>query len=325
VSSLVPDQEDLVYYVKDILSKDDNLAIKACLAMLLGEYEKNIKRLSKITTQSDKQQMQMLNANEELNEYKQFLEEKVEQETNARVFQQKIMLQNAKMAEMGNMLGAIIHQWKQPINAISMLIELMDMSLAMGAVDKEEFEANIALMKDRLLFLNNTINDFRTFLKPDKLQSQFSVKDLIDDVVKLLEYQITKHSAIVSLDVDSEILATGYPNEIRHVFINILNNSLDAYKKDDEKPLIISVVAKQTVESIIIAISDNAGGIPYNIMAKLFEPYNTSKGEVGTGIGLSLAKTIIADHHSGAIEAKNSEVGVDFTIVLPNKTLERYN
>lgn len=289
-----------------------------------GLYNKILHRLEKITIQSDRQQEQVIKLNErleitvsELNDYKNSLELKVVDETEKRIAQEKILIQNSKMAEMGNMLGAIIHQWNQPITVVGMIADLLEVEAENEVAKKDDVIGYAKTIRERINFLSATIQDFRNFFKPDKETKIFSPKELVENVVNIIAHQILKYKAIVNINGDHNKIASGYPNEIKHVVLNLINNSLEACGQNKtEKPIINIEIQKQDNEAVI-TISDNGGGIPEAIMAKLFEPYNTSKGEAGTGIGLTLAKTIIEEHHKGSITARNTEIGAEFRIELP--------
>jgi len=321
--------EQLIAIVRDALQDGNAENIRESLDKLLLAFEKNIHRLDKITKQSDKQQNQLLKLNddleqayEELNEYKNNLEIRVEQETKKRLEQEKILMQNAKMAEMGSMLGAIIHQWKQPITIIGMISDLMSRDLDDGNIDVLEMKNSVATVKNRIMFLSHTIDDFRNFFKPDKEPKDFNPKVIAEEVLKIIEHQILKYNATVKIQGMDDAITSGFPNEIKHVILNLVNNALEASAENksgaSESPCIILDISQNNNETVL-RISDNGGGIPEHIMKNLFMAYNSSKGDAGTGIGLTLAKTIIEEHHKGKISAKNTDIGAEFTVAIPHK------
>lgn len=285
-------------------------------------FEKNEKRLDKILRQSDNQQASILKLNAELEDYKNNLEIKVVEETSKRVEQEKLLMQSSKMAEMGSMLGAIIHQWKQPITIINMLTDIISQDIKTNNLDLTTLEKDIGTIKHRVLLLSSTIDDFKNFFKPDKEIKEFVVKDLIQNVLRVIEHQILKYSATIQIDENSTVTLFGFENELKHVILNIINNALEACNEKSAKTGLqpnIKIDIRENEKDSIIEIADNGGGIPPHIMEKLFNPYTTSKGEDGTGIGLTLAKTIIEDHHKGELKAHNNEFGAVFTITIPKK------
>ena len=285
-------------------------------------FEKNEKRLDKILRQSDNQQASILKLNAELEDYKNNLEIKVVEETSKRVEQEKLLMQSSKMAEMGSMLGAIIHQWKQPITIINMLTDIISQDIKTNNLDLTTLEKDIGTIKHRVLLLSSTIDDFKNFFKPDKEIKEFVVKDLIQNVLRVIEHQILKYSATIQIDENSTVTLFGFENELKHVILNIINNALEACNEKSAKTGLqpnIKIDIRENEKDSIIEIADNGGGIPPHIMEKLFTPYTTSKGEDGTGIGLTLAKTIIEDHHKGELKAHNNEFGAVFTIKKKKK------
>ena len=285
-------------------------------------FEKNEKRLDKILRQSDNQQASILKLNAELEDYKNNLEIKVVEETSKRVEQEKLLMQSSKMAEMGSMLGAIIHQWKQPITIINMLTDIISQDIKTNNLDLTTLEKDIGTIKHRVLLLSSTIDDFKNFFKPDKEIKEFVVKDLIQNVLRVIEHQILKYSATIQIDENSTVTLFGFENELKHVILNIINNALEACNEKSAKTGLqpnIKIDIRENEKDSIIEIADNGGGITPHIMEKLFTPYTTSKGEDGTGIGLTLAKTIIEDHHKGELKAHNNEFGAVFTITIPKK------
>lgn len=231
-------------------------------------------------------------------------------------------MQSSKMAEMGSMLGAIIHQWKQPITIINMLTDIISQDIKTNNLDLTTLEKDIGTIKHRVLLLSSTIDDFKNFFKPDKEIKEFVVKDLIQNVLRVIEHQILKYSATIQIDENSTVTLFGFENELKHVILNIINNALEACNEKSAKTGLqpnIKIDIRENEKDSIIEIADNGGGIPPHIMEKLFTPYTTSKGEDGTGIGLTLAKTIIEDHHKGELKAHNNEFGAVFTITIPKK------
>jgi PAS domain S-box-containing protein len=234
--------------------------------------------------------------------------------------QESIMIQQSKMAEMGDMLGAIIHQWRQPLNAISLMAQNISLDATLGELTPEsanEAEKNIT---STVKFMSDTMESFRTFFKAQKEKCEFDVENAVEAVLTLLGNQL-KHAGI-DLNVvrkhDGSLMVLGFENEFKQVALNIINNAKDAIisKKIEDGSLCITL--SREANDCILVINDNGGGIPEHLLPdKLFEPYFTTKGENGTGIGLSLAKTIIEQHFSGKLSVHNENNGAAFVIILP--------
>jgi C4-dicarboxylate-specific signal transduction histidine kinase len=166
--------------------------------------------------------------------------------------------------------------------------------------------------------MSKTIDDFRDFLRPDKERVLFEVASLIKQVLVILKAQLNNHNIeIAVIEEYPNVCINGYPNEFKQVALNIINNAKDALvEKAVEKPLILITVSKENEKSVL-KIQDNAGGIPQSVIDKIFDPFFTTKSdEHGTGIGLSIAKTIIEDGINGSLTATNIADGARFVIVV---------
>lgn len=301
--------------------------LKKTIVELLDAYAKSSRRLEKITRLSDRQQVRVLRLNEsleaanaELDIYKTDLEQKVDEETSKRVLNEKILLQNGKMAEMGNMLGAIVHQWKQPISIIGILTDVIIKDYENGELDIKSAIEDIKTIKERSHFLSETIDDFRNFFKPDKEAREFCLRETVEEIVKIVSHQAVINGITIEVCGGKGEHTIGLPNEIKHVLLNLMNNSMEAIIENRQKisgePK-IRIEIREDTDKTKLSIMDNGGGIPQKIMENLFLPYNSTKGEAGTGIGLTLAKTIIEEHHGGTIDAKNIDGGAVFLIEWP--------
>jgi signal transduction histidine kinase len=221
----------------------------------------------------------------------------------------KLLESQAKLASMGEMIGNIAHQWRQPLSVIS--------TLASGVAFKTE--NNLPLQSEDILkqmdtiinqttYLSKTIDDFRNFVKSAGEESTIEVKTLIDKTLSIVNPTLKNNyiDAIVELEEDLEIL--GFENELIQAFINIINNAKDAIheKVSQEEERYIFISAYKINEKVEITFKDNAKGINPTVINRIFEPYFTTKHQsVGTGLGLSMTYKIITQRHSGNIEAIN--------------------
>ncbi len=243
---------------------------------------------------------------------------KVKELEKDRELAQALLIQQSKLAEMGAMIGAIAHQWKQPLNAIWLMTQDAKMTYDYGDMTPEfmaKFKQN---MGEQIKFMSQTVEDFRNFYKPSVNQTIFSVKEAIDSVLNLLASQLAKDSIEFRVSSADFIYVCGLESEFKQVILNIVNNAKDAIKQNSIKRGVIDINVREDGASAIISISDNAGGIDEHLLrsGKIFEPYNTTKGENGTGIGMSLSKTIIEQKMHGKLEAENTEYGARFVITV---------
>ncbi|MDD2896135.1 MAG: cache domain-containing protein [Aliarcobacter sp.] len=238
--------------------------------------------------------------------------------------QQHILSQQAKMAAMGEMLGNIAHQWRQPLSVITTVATGMKLQKEFDSLDDETFDKSIENITNSALYLSDTIEDFRNFFRTDKEETVFNVKNVFEKVFKLTDAQFKNHEIIFIKDInDFELF--GFENEFIQALINILNNAKDALEnKANPKLIFISTYKKENMA--IIKITDNAGGIDEEIIDKVCEPYFTTKHQSkGTGIGLYMTEEIIVKHMNGALIFKNIDViyenksfkGAEITIELP--------
>ena len=242
----------------------------------------------------------------------------------------RILAQQQKMVAMGQMIENIAHQWRQPLSVISTSASGLKLKKQLNILEDEELIKSIDKIVDTAKYLSDTIDDFRYFFKPQKDKTKFSLAKNIEKSLSFLEATLKENSIKVEFDYeDIDIIA--YETELIQVFINIINNSKDAFieKKIEDRVIFISI--KKFPNRILIEIKDNAGGVEEDILDKVFEPYFTTKHQYnGTGIGLYMSNQIIKTHLNGDIFMKNcsfkykniEQKGVITTIVLPKNIFE---
>ncbi len=251
----------------------------------------------------------------------------------------KLLAQSSKMAAMGEMLENIAHQWRQPLSCILTSATGMKLKNEFDHLDKEFLIESLDGIENSVKHLNRTIDDFRNFYKEDKQKKLFSTNEVFEKAISLIEAKLKNKSIdIIINSFDSKIY--GFENEFIQVLMNILNNSIDEFIKitQEKKLIFINVNNEETCgnkvsENIVnqpctkIEIYDNAGGIPENILEKVFDAYFTTKeNEQGTGIGLYMSKQIIEKNMQGSISIQNKVfeyeskqyTGAEFTILLPS-------
>jgi len=227
--------------------------------------------------------------------------------------QLQTLQQQSKMAAMGEMVGAIAHQWRQPLNVISTGIQNLKYDYKDGNLNDEEFvKSFIEKNKTTIKFMSKTIDDFRSFFRIDKDKINFNVKDTTQSIINMQIAQLKNHNITLTI-TGEEFRYTGLQSEYQQVILNLINNAKDALISNKvENPMINIELEKNR-----ITIADNAGGIPANIIDRVFEPYFTTKEQgKGTGMGLYMSKMIIEDNMGGTLSVSNANGGAIFYIIL---------
>ena len=242
--------------------------------------------------------------------------------------QEELLYQQSKMAAMGEMIGNIAHQWRQPLSSISISASGAKFQKEMGNLTDDVFYNLMDKITDKTQYLSQTIDDFRNFYKPDKIKNLFTTKSIYEKTIQLVSTHFINKQIHIEHDIqDTQIFSI--ENELMQVLINILNNARDAFenKKSIDKLVSIHIYAKN--KKVYIEILDNAGGVPEKIIDRIFEPYFTTKHQSqGTGIGLYMSEEIVKKHLNGNLYVRNKEFtykdikykGALFTIVLDEYT-----
>ena len=305
-------QNTTLEYLESFLENDFK-SFGGSLQKLLDDYKKKTKRLEKILKQNDKQQLQLINVNEELDEYKNHLEEKVEQEIKKREEKEKMLLQQSKLAAMGEMMDAVAHQWKQPINVINMQVDMVGYDFEDGYIDKEYIDDFQSKVSSQVEHMTSTLNEFRSFFRPNKEIEVFDIKQMIDKVLLLVKDEFIKNKITIDINDTGNFSLNGIENEFKHLILNIINNAKDAFNDNEIKNRKIQINILSDENSKCIEIIDNASGISEHIIEDIFKANVTSKAEgKGTGIGLYMSSQI-ATKHNGTLSVNNIEDGAKFT------------
>ena len=233
--------------------------------------------------------------------------------------QQNILFEQSKNALMGEMISAIAHQWKQPLNALAIIVQDIKEAYEYDELNIEYLEDFEEKALNQIEFMSKTISDFRDFLKPNKRKENFLIKDALENINHILQAQLKVHSIKLKIDVD-DISLNGIKGEFEQIALNLINNSKDAIiskQKDGFFEGEITVSATQDDSKTIVEFKDNGGGIPDSMIDKIFSPYFTSKGKNGTGIGLYIVKMLSESSFNGDISVYNENGGAVFKITIP--------
>lgn len=238
----------------------------------------------------------------------------------------KLLFEQTKLASMGEMIGNIAHQWRQPLSIISTSATGMLVQKQYDLLSDEQFEKSCNSIDENAQYLSKTIDDFRNFIKGDREKVNFNLYENIDIFLQLIDSSVKTYHIEVIKEVNKNIYLDGYTNELVQCFINIFNNAKDVLKNINENERLFFIKAEKKAENIIIQLSDSGGGIPSSILPRIFEPYFTTKHQSqGTGIGLHMTYNMVVDGMNGKLDASNVEYeyngkkykGAEFKITLP--------
>lgn len=226
-----------------------------------------------------------------------------------------LLIYSAKMASMGEMVGLISHQLKQPLNVLTLSVDDIKLSYDFNEIDDNFIEDYYKNSKNQIEYMNKTINSFLDFFNPNKKKEDFLINNCIKQSREILKSKIYKLSVDFKLDIDENLKSFGVEIELTQVLINIINNSLDAFmEKNISKPEIFIKLFKKEDKNILM-IEDNALGVENNQLEKIMEPYYTTKDN-GTGIGLYMVKLIIKNSFNSEVKVLNTQKGLSFIIFL---------
>ena len=232
----------------------------------------------------------------------------------------KLLFEQSKMASMGEMIGNIAHQWRQPLSAISSTASGMKVSNYLNLLSNEEIEEQLDTIVRKTEYLSDTINTFRNFIKDDKETKNIILEKLIQESIHIIAASLNDYyiKLIEQIDYDKKTSMMMVPSELPQVLINIINNAKDALINKDIQDKWIKLKLEKQSDKVIITIEDNAKGIPEDIIDHIFEPYFTTKHQSqGTGLGLHMSQKIVVDSLKGKIYVNNTQNGAKFTIELP--------
>ena len=232
-------------------------------------------------------------------------------EVQKKLAEQEILIhQQSKLAAMGEMIGAIAHQWRQPLNALNMNIQNLEDDFEDGLIDEPFIQAFIEKNRKTIVFMSKTIDDFRNFFRTDKEKQSFSLLNAVHETIALQEAQFKNHAIDVEIEGE-DISLFSLKGEFQQTLLNLINNAKDALVESGrcDKKITIQLLGDA------LAVEDNAGGIPEEILERIFEPYFTTKEQGnGTGIGLYMSKLIIEKNMGGILSVENRSEGARFLI-----------
>lgn len=235
-----------------------------------------------------------------------------------------MLIQQSKMAAMGEMMDAVAHQWKQPLNSISMMNDMLKDDFKDGLVDEAYIDDITETTQMQIEHMVNTLSEFRSFFRPSKDSKDFFINECIQSVQILMKDEVLKNTIEVRVDIQDDFKIYGLINEFKHLFLNLISNSIDAFNENTLKDTASHKIQNRTIsirsyldnKHGIIEFEDNANGIPEDVITNIFKPNVTTKAEgKGTGIGLYMSSQIV-QKHNGTIDVKNINSGAMFTVTV---------
>ncbi|MHB9118365.1 MAG: sensor histidine kinase [Burkholderiales bacterium] len=254
-------------------------------------------------------------ATSELAELNASLERRVKDEVEKNLGHERLLIHQSRLAAMGEMIGNITHQWRQPLHSLSLLHANIKYAFKAGRLSQESMEEFAQFGQKLIMKMASTIDDFSNFFKPNKEKVLFQVREPIGQALMIVGANFKAQDIDVGFEPGEAVQALGFPNELSQVVLNILSNAKEVLAERGVKKGRIAIRLERAGEFSFIHISDNGGGIAEAVLPQLFDPYFTTK-EKGSGIGLYMSKMIM-ERMGGRIEARNVEGGAEFSLALP--------
>ena len=227
----------------------------------------------------------------------------------------QLLLQQSRQAARGEMIGNIAHQWRQPLNALGLIVQQLPLFHHFGELNRESLEKCVSQSMELIRHMSRTIDDFRNFFKPGKEKVRFKVAEAVANTLSLIKDSFMNQRIAIEVIEHDEPVIYGFPNEFAQTLLNILNNARDALTEREIYDPRVTITISSNDDRAVVTVTDNAGGIPAEIIDRIFEPYFTTKGpQAGTGVGLFMSKTIIEKNMDGRLSARNTEDGAEFRI-----------
>lgn len=254
----------------------------------------------------------------ELRNINESLEITVEQKMEELIQKDKLICVQSKQAVMGEMITMIAHQWRQPLSTITLLISNYQFKQLLHAdFKKRAIDVTLEEISDTIMYLSNTIDDFQTYFHPNKKTTNIEIHELVQKAINFIIPRLKNTKIDVELEKENDIIVKVYMNELIQVILNLLNNAIDVLSELDRENLKVLIEVKEKKNTIIITVTDNANGISDETIDKIFEPYFSTKGKNGTGLGLYMSQMIIEKQFEGFLSVESSHNGSTFRVEIP--------
>jgi len=288
------------------------IIIASILFLIMAYYQKKLRGFNiKLEEQVDIKTSELRKLNESL-------EITVQEKIEELIKKDKILTIQSKQAVMGEMISMIAHQWRQPLANITLQISNIEIDKLFGKeIDDERVDQTLRNISDSIIYLSETIDDFQTYFRPDGKPVAITTQDLLDKVLTLAAARIDSTNVNVEVHCSNKQTISIYINELVQVILNILNNAIDAFDDVTRENKQVDIFGTIKEDMIHLSIKDNASGIAEENIKKLFDPYFSTKGKNGTGLGLYMSQMIIQKQFKGTIDVESSKNGTTFIIKIP--------
>ncbi len=302
--------EEFLRQLKSLLEKLDRTKERP-VSELLEEDEKYLKIYSQMVAaklEEKVRDLELLHKN---------LESRVAELVADQRRKDQILIQQGRLAALGEMIGNIAHQWRNPLNNVALIIQNLQLEYDSGTLTPDDMHREAREAMEVILYMSQTINDFNNFFREDKEKLKFSINEAVNRALRLVSANLKNHNIMVKIDNATEVSVVGYQNEYAQVLLNIISNSSEAcIERHVTDPCLFLHIVREGGRSVLY-IRDNCGGIPDDVLPKIFDPYFTTRGpDRGTGIGLYMSKVIIEQNLGGELSARNVEHGAEFRIAV---------
>lgn len=282
------------------------------------DIQQQARRLAQEVAERQAAQESLAASKQALEDINTTLEERVVAEVAANVEKNRIMFQQGRLAAMGETMASIAHQWRQPLNNLAVTLQSLLFDHERQELDRVTLEQQVAVGMEMVTYLSKTIDDFRNFFLPEQIQQEFEIMAALRKGVALVQDGFAGCGVALQVSTADVGSALGYPREFARAVLSIITNAKEACLERQVANPTVSLVAERWDGRVVITVSDNAGGVPYEIMERIFDPYFTTKEKSqGTGLGLYIAKMVIEKNMGGQLSVTNSAHGAVFRIELP--------
>ncbi|NCB00377.1 MAG: HAMP domain-containing protein, partial [Clostridia bacterium] len=288
---------------------DDVGKLSAAFNIMSRAIQDRVKELTQTNDLLEQKQLQL----EQLN---QSLQERVRTTVAELRSKDQLLISQGRQAAMGEMIGNIAHQWRQPLNTLALVLTNLHYAHEAGELTDEYMAEYIATGNRLIQKMSSTINDFSEFFRPNKVKMPFSAERQIRLAIEMVAESFVHCRIEITLEIDQDCTLFGFPNEYSQVLLNLLNNARDAITGAKQEQGRIQVTLGVRQGQGVVSVQDNGGGIPEHVLDKIFEPYFSTK-PMGTGIGLYMSKMIIEHNMQGRIEARNIVGGSELSVSVP--------